>query len=202
MSNLYHEENHSVITLSTTFKNIMGSLASKSPLEVAEDLNGLALMQHFMFNNPLEALQLHLFAIDLEIEGTKRLDIDAENNDDKILAEEKKTIASAIIITLTDIGNCFWSSQSKMSRIAYESARSIYKLMDINRPVLSMSLTNRLGKLAPLSFVDNLESNSDRNINCPDSICISEHAFERSIDITKSIVERLHTALLDEVQRI
>ena len=183
----------SIMSSSTPdFEKAMNSLDPKCPMEVANEINRLALMEHFMFNNPQEAMQLHLAAIDLKMECSKRLDLIVEAVDDFLLHEKKKNFASEIVITLIDLGNCFWSiSQIDKSKLAYDSAKLICRLMDIRSKLLETSLSNRLSKLRLLKDVESINDGigDETCAECIDS-------FERSMYITKNTAARLTSAML------
>lgn len=171
-------------------------------LEIANEINRQALMKHFFFHQPVEALKLHLKALDIEIEFSLRLNRGIEGiKEQEIIEEQHRRLACDFMVTLIDIGNCFWSSRP--SKIAYYSALMIDTLMEIDKPFLRMSILNRLSKLEPQGFKPPVMTMDDWTKELmttssawkehlhDDDIASFYWSFRKSIEVTKMAVARM-----------
>lgn len=164
-------------------------------MEEAYEMNRLALVKHFQLHEPVEAAKLHFKALDIELEYSHQLHKEVGNTKEGLLKQRQMCLAIDLIVTLIDIGNCLWSSQ-KNSKVAYDSALMIYRLMQIDKPVLTTSIFNRLSKLDPYMFsqtklgiIDEVMMISKDASLDPQST--SSWPFNKSIEVTKLAIVRL-----------
>ncbi len=177
------------------------SESMKPTREEANDINRRALVKHLMLQNPTDALKLHFRALALELEFSQWLSQEQGTTclSKMSLEEGKQNLAQDFVVTLIDIGNCFWSSER--SKIAYYSALEIYTLMNMNKPVLKTSIMNRLYKLDPFNIHNAYSPDSMaiigglvRNKKFDKEYCRHDDnwpAFNRTIEVIKNTAAQL-----------
>jgi tetratricopeptide (TPR) repeat protein len=163
--------------------NMVGECNHES---VSERLNRIALEKHHLLQKPNEAVQLHLRALQYNVELITNVHVD------NIDLKQEQQLALDITVTLIDIGNCFWSmGEWDKSRNVYFDALCIYNLMNIDLSFVSISIYNRLGKLDRYQRQSEMESNVESIINKKKS---TTDSFDKSLEIIKDTISSMTTA--------
>ena len=162
------------------------------------EVNRVALVKTHFQQKPLDALMLHLGTIGTySLPCSKRLLNNPGQLDRRILNRLKRMLASDIVITLCDIGNCYWSIGSvEKSKKVYLSAISIYQLMNLELPVIAISIDHRLKILKEKqylisSIVVSNKKNENSNVKIGDTVdhlneSDYDSSFTKVIEITKT----------------